>query len=1078
MRFPSFKIILAFVSLAILGLSFLPQLPTKLSPSQFLPQVSVSFSMYGASPIVVETEVTSKLEAMLSRMKGVKGIRSTSELGWGNISIQLDKHTDVDMARFEASTIIRQAWPQLPAEVSYPGVSVSRSDNNSGRPFLNYQIISPEIPFSIQQYAEENIVPYISQIEGVYQVAVSGARPMEWQLEYDYKSLESIGLTTYDIQSAFNRHLRSESLGMTSVTTEQGEERRMRLALASDETLTSEDDLKSIEIKNINGRIVRLGDIVKIARVESQPTGYYRINGQNTVYMSITADEAANQLELGKVVKKRLEELQESLPENYSLRLSYDATKYIDEEMNKIYFRAGLTILILILFIILIYRDIKYVLLIVITLVVNIAVALIFYYGLKLEMQLYSLAGITISLTLIIDNTIIMSDQIIHRGNKKAFLAILTATVTTIGSLIIIFFLDESIRLNLKDFAAVIIINLAISLFIALFLVPALIERMGIGKKKRKDAATIVGKPTITGGESGRKKHRWTFSKRQRRRFPVHFNRIYSATISFLHRFRIIVVILLVLAFGLPVFLLPDKVEDKGILSEFYAKTLGSRTYREHIKPHANKFLGGTWRLFVEKVYSGSYWSNRGGETTLNVTASMPHGTTLAQMNNLIQRMEAYISRYPEVRQFETSIQNANRASISVRFTKENQRNSFPYILRSDLISKATELGGGSWTVHGVGDGFSNDVKEQAGNSRIKMLGFNYDELYAYAEQVVDSIQKDQRSKEASIKAEFSWYKEDFQEYRLNLKKDRLIQEGIQPYQLFAAVRPFFERRIPAGSQLLYDGYNENIILWARQSVDFDIWDLEHIHFLIGGKEIKLSELASIEKHQAPQRIVKENQQYQLCIQYDYVGSYEQGRRKLDRLVEKFQKELLPTGYSIKNENSGYNYWSKKDSKQYWLLGLVFLIIYFCSSILFNSLRQPLLIIFIIPLSFIGLFLTFYWFNLNFDQGGFAAFILLCGLTVNANIYIINEYNNIRKDNPQLSPMAAYLKAWNAKVRPIFLTIVSTILGFIPFVVGFREGFWFPLAAGTMGGLVMSFIVLFFCLPLFMGVGIQRKKRG
>ena len=148
---------------------------------------------------------------------------------------------------------------------------------------------------------------------------------------------------------------------------------------------------------------------------------------------------------------------------------------------------------------------------------------------------------------------------------------------------------------------------------------------------------------------------------------------------------------------------------------------------------------------------------------------------------------------------------------------------------------------------------------------------------------------------------------------------------------------------------------------------------------------------------------------------------------------------------------------------------MVVAIIFFVTGILFNSWKQPLAIIFVIPVSYIGVFLTFYWFNLNFDQGGFASFVLLCGITVNASIYIINEYNNIRKRYPRLSSARAYVKAWNAKVIPIFLTIISTILGFIPFMVGTsKEAFWFPLAAGTIGGLVMSVIAIFSFLPAFV----------
>ena len=150
-------------------------------------------------------------------------------------------------------------------------------------------------------------------------------------------------------------------------------------------------------------------------------------------------------------------------------------------------------------------------------------------------------------------------------------------------------------------------------------------------------------------------------------------------------------------------------------------------------------------------------------------------------------------------------------------------------------------------------------------------------------------------------------------------------------------------------------------------------------------------------------------------------------------------------------------------------------IIFFTTAILFNSLKQPLAIIFVIPISYIGVFLTFYLFGLNFDQGGFASFVLLCGITVNASIYILNEYNAIRKRYPLLLPVRAFTKAWNSKILPIFLTVVSTILGFIPFMVGDgKEAFWFPLAAGTIGGLVMSILGIFLFLPIF---SLKKQKR-
>ena len=724
--------------------------------------------------------------------------------------------------------------------------------------------------------------------------------------------------------------------------------------------------------------------------------------------------------------------------------------------MNKIYLRTGLTVLILLFFVLIITLNPRYLFLIVVSLSINIAVAVIFYYLFGLEMQLYSLAGITVSLNLVIDNTIVMTDHILHRRNLKAFMSILAATLTTMGALVIIFFLDEKIRLNLQDFAAVVIINLAVSLFVALFFVPALIEKIGLKKRKRHRTQSRF----------------FLLRASLPRRITVYFTRFYGWMIRKLCRWRVAVCILLILLFGLPVFMLPDKVEGEGRATEWYNKTLGSSTYKEKIKPIVDKALGGSLRLFIQKVYNGSYFT-RNEEVVLYVYANLPNGSTLEQMNELIKKMEIYLSQFKEIKQFQTSVYNARRGNINIYFTKEHQNSGFPYTLKANIISKALQLGGGSWGVYGLQDqGFSNDVREGAGSFQVKMYGYNYDELYEWAEKLKAKLLTHRRIKEVIINSYFSYWKDDYQEFYFNLNRERMAQENINANILFSTIRPIYGKNMEIGSVVAENG-SEKIKLSSKQSQEYDIWAMQYFPYGTDDKQYKLSELATMEKGQMPQQVAKENQQYRLCLQYEYIGSGEQGNKILKRDLEEFNKEL-PMGYTAQSERESWG-WGKKDNKQYLLLLVVIAIIFFTTSILFNSLKQPLAIIFIIPVSYIGVFLTFYWFKLNFDQGGFASFVLLCGITVNASIYILNEYNAIRRRHPRMSALRAYTKAWNAKILPIFLTVVSTILGFIPFMVGTdKEAFWFPLAAGTIGGLVMSIIGIFFFLPVF----VLKKRVG
>lgn len=1077
-KISSFTIIVTFLCVALVGIAFIPLLPIKLSPSRTLPQLTISYNMPGNSARVIEMEVTSRLEAMLARIKGIKEINSTSGNGWGYVTLELDKHTNIDAARFEASTIIRQTWPSLPDGLSYPVLEMSRPNDKEVRPFMSYTLNAAATPIFIQRFAEDQIKPRLSGIPGIYRIDVSGATPMEWRLEYDSRQLATLGISIPDIQKAISQYYQKEFLGTGNVETQlatsckEGQSSQwIRLALVP-ENETDGFNPSLITVLNKDGKLIRLDQLLKVTRQEEAPQSYYRINGLNSIYLSIRAEETANQLELAKRVRAEMEHIRTLLPPGYEIHTSYDATEFIQDELNKIYVRTGLTVLILLMFVLLITREIKYLLLIIISLSINLSIAVILYYLSGLEMQLYSLAGVTISLSLVIDNTIVMTEHIRNRHNRKAILSILAATLTTIGALVIIFFLDEKIRLNLQDFAAVVIINLGVSLLIALFLVPALIDKMNLEWKKS-------GKKNISGEET---EYTWKSRIRKRtnrilKRFPVYYNRYYQCQIDFLCGWKKLACFILLLAFGIPVFLLPEKIEydtkDKKkvytatdtLLIDTYNKFASNETYKEKIKPIVDKALGGTLRLFVQKVYEGSYFT-RNEETVLSVSASLPNGTTLPQMNTLMSRMEAYLSTFKEIRQFQTNVYSARQAGIRIYFTKESERSGFPYTLKSKIISKALELGGGSWQVYGLQDqGFSNDVREGAGSFRIVMYGYNYDELYEWAEQLKAKLLTHRRIKEVLINSEFSWWKDDYQEFYFNLNKARLTQEDIQPIDLFASINPVFGKDIYTGT-IVVNEETEKLKLSSRQSQEYDVWSMQYVPQTIDGKPYKLAELASVEKGQMPQKVCKVNQQYRLCLQYEYIGASNQGNKIQERDLKEINA-ILPMGYTAKSE-SAYWYWDKKDNKQYLLLLLIIVIIFFTTSILFNSLKQPLAVIFVIPISYIGVFLTFYWFKLNFDQGGFASFVLLCGITVNASIYILNEYNQIRQRKPLMSPYKAYLKAWNAKITPIFLTVVSTILGFIPFMLGpDKEAFWFSLAAGTIGGLAMSILGIFLYLPLF-----------
>ena len=1078
--------------------------------------LSVRFTWTGAEPRVIEQEATSKLEALFASVNGITDINSTSGNESGTVNLSLDKKADPDAVRFEISNLIKQVWTDLPKGVSYPILTVNRPGRQNERPLLTYKLNAPQSPALVQQYAEDYLRPVLSRVPGINKIEIYGASPVEWVIEYDPAKTEPLGITAADITRVTTRALKKENLGM-------GSEKGAGSAAESD--VSSRDprpasvmqsipvilkskfegaELLRIPVNKTGSRIIYLSDFATMKHVESQPSGYYRINGLNTINILVYAGPGENNLVAGKKVKEAVGNLTmtdlrraslsvksgqqpaastslagQGLPPGYELILSDDSTEYISRELKNIAIRSACTFLILLIFIMLVTRKIRHVLLILLMLSGNLSIAVIFYYLLHLEIHLYALAGITVSLGLMSDNIIIMSDHLRHQGNRKAFLAILAGTLATVSALIIIFFLKDQIKANLVDFALVIIINQAVSLLTALFVIPALMDKLRIDRRHVIQSFNVskVSKvsqvPKFQGFRISKFGRKW-----ERRKMVVLITWKYQRICFFLRRWRILAILVFVLGFGLPLYMIPDKWVGKEWYHKIYNSTLGSGWYRENMKPWTDKITGGALRLFTEKVFEGSYFRTP-EETSLYITATMPRGTTLSQANDIVSGMETYLKQFNEIKTFQASI-SARTAYLSVYFRKEYQLSGFPYTLKSEVISKAIDLGGADWSVYGFGDGFSNRVYEGAGSYSAHLLGYDFDQLSALGERLKDSLILNPRIKQVYTLSENSYYKPDNIEFVAHANREKAMIAGISPNELYGALQGWSVSQ-SAFTQVITSHGLENVRLKVLEDDKPDIWSLLRQPFHKDSLMYKFTMLSTVEKELTAPVISKTNQQYQLFLKFDYIGSDQFARKYIKEKVDNFQS-VVPIGYTVSTESGGNYYWGQ-EKNQYWLLALIVVMIFFICSVLFESLIQPFAVILTIPVAYIGIFLTFYLFRLNFDQGGFAALVMLSGITVNASIYILNDYNNLKKQyaGRSISKARLYFKAFNYKIIPILLTVVSTVLGFVPFLIGERQPFWFALAAGTIGGLVFSLVGIVLYLPVFLGIskneGMKKNER-
>ncbi|MFO7575379.1 MAG: efflux RND transporter permease subunit [Bacteroidales bacterium] len=1058
--FSSFTINIIFVVLIIIGITVIPLLSVQLSPTRYLPSMTISWRWTQTPVRVVEQEVTTVLEGILSTVSGVKNIRSTTTDGGGSIRIEFDKTVDLRFKKFEVASLLREVRDKLPPRVSYPSLSVNMPDNQTGSQILSYQINGNASASYIQQMAEETIKPRIALIEGVYQVNVYGASPLEWEIIYDDYILKNTGITTSDLQQAIRNFMTQRELGGSLENGPGGLLRRTYLSLTGNNSDTIV--WERIPVRKTGGRIVTLGDVASVRLKEQKAGSFFRINGLNTININVSAERNVNHIKVAADVRAEVDRIIDELPAGYSMRKSYDSTTEIKKEINKIAYRTLFSAILLLLCVLIISRQFKYLLIIAISLVANLAIAFIFYYLLKLELHLYSLAGITVSFGIIIDNTIVMTDHLRYQKNRKVFLAILAATLTTIGALSVIFFMGEATKVMLSDFAAVIIVNLAVSLAVALFFIPSLLDKIKLPVRYN---SLII--------------------KRKRR--VVKIKRFYSRYILLGRRFRWALILLLILGFGIPVYLLPNKlpkITTYGVaqppetkFQTFYNKTIGNNKFNQKVRPLINKSLGGSMRLFYDKVKSNISYYFRAAEeaprTRLNIRIGRSQeGLTIENLNETCMGLENLIASYSEADMFITSIYSASEANVSVTFHPEHDFTIIPYILKIRIEDYMRDIGSYHVQVTGVGRAFSNQVYSDyiQGSYNAELRGYNFDQLERYAEELKERLLTHQRIKEVYVLAER--YSRKLYRNRLHVDDYFLAVNNSDISSAFAEAMKYSRTDIPISS-FYVNGVWAPVKLKSKQADEYDLWTVMNAPSTTGkGPEMKMKDYTTVTREITDNRIARENQQYVMYVSFDFIGSAELGRMVLDRNIEE-TAAILPLGYSI--GRSGYTRYWAEDKTNYYLVFLVIVIIYFVCAILLESLLQPLAVISLIPLSFIGAFLTVSIFKVRPDEGAFASLILLSGLVVNAALYIINDFNNLRRRNPDKDIRKMYLKAFNMKIIPIFLTIISTIVGLTPFLAaGKNERFWFPLAACTIGGLIFSLIGLIGYLPLFM----RMKKKA
>jgi len=1040
--FSPFSTIVVFVLLMLIGLFVLPKLSFQLSPSRTYGSAIIECEMPGATSEIVEISVCSVLERVVSRLKGITEISSVSSESRCRINVKLDKWTNPEFFRFEASLLLRQISRKLPQEASYPTLTLDFNNNDlQNGSFLGFALSGPGEINEVAQLAGRIIRPALVGLKGLEKIEIQGAQPQKVRVKIDNKAAEASGVNNLHIRQALKNALRTEFIGTFSNSNEQ-------TIIFIDKGNKNLDFLSLLPISSRSGRIIRLSQVAKIEKEAAPRNSFYRINGQEVVSIALSSDKKANQIELAKEIKEKLANATLQLPESYRFVTTYDNTEHLVKEINKIYFRTGLSLLILLSFIVISTRRIQYILIVLSTLFANVLISCIFYYLFNIGIHLYSLAGITLSLGLVVDNSIVVVEDIVNTGKKRILRAIFASTLLSISALLAIFLLEEQQQILLWDFGLTIVVNLIVSIPIAWFMVPALLN-LFLSRNTSKIS-----------------------SKSRKIRQAIKWNLILYRNFKFIVVYRVYILLLFIWAFGIPFFLLPDRVDDGKFLAGLYNNTIGSEFYNSKVRDRVNNFFGGTLYLFMNSDKKYLPTINSRNNTQINVNITTIKGTTVAQINNVVKTFETFLTNNGANLEFiESFVFNANHARIMIYFKEDCEKNS-PYVIKDLLEELSIKEGAADFQVYGVGKGFDNTINLNRYDSSISIKGYEYRKLQELANELKDSLKTNPRVQDVILSTTAQKDFKTFPEFQSKLKAPRVLSlNGISLRDIRNSISNLSSIDEYIGSIIEENGNSSDVTLVSYADQNPSLWSILNDQIVLNDSVTsKFNGLGNLEWIRKSENIHRVNQEYILHIHYKFLGSFDLDN-KLQRRIIKNYEDKLPFGYKIVLNEYG-NKWSFGSNRYLWLIPLILVIVFIICAILLESLTKPFAVISIIPFSFIGVFVIFYLLNLGLDEGSYASLLLVSALVTNTALYIINDFNFLKKGNK--TDIEVYSRAFNSKIMPIIITTSSAVLSLLPFMInGDDQGFWFTLSAGTIGGLVFSVIAAYLLLPICL---IKRKK--
>jgi len=489
----------------------------------------------------------------------------------------------------------------------------------------------------------------------------------------------------------------------------------------------------------------------------------------------------------------------------------------------------------------------------------------------------------------------------------------------------------------------------------------------------------------------------------------------------------------------------------------------------------------GAYSWFKKEVTIGPFL-DFGYRQELSAVIGMPAGTPIESTDEVSKQFEEKVLEKTYEFEMNTTVMS-DRAMIRIKFPPEIEYSYHPYVLKEELIQLATNFAGINISISGFDpQGYYSRVSSGPSlGSSIKFYGYNLKKLKEITASLDRTLKRNPRIKESRISSSRNpYWNLDSYEYVLKIDREAMGKYDLNPPYLYYHIGSLIAGRAFSVMRTKIGGQDIDVAIKFPESDWMEMKNLQDSLIQTqGGEYVRLGELTVLEEVPVASSIDREDQQYQQTVMWEFRGPYKAADRYQQAVFEQLQ---LPPGFSAKIDEDR---WLTEEEKGQLTFAIIFslVIIFMILASLYESIIQPFFILLAVPLALIGVFIAFVIADFPFDSSAYIGVILLGGIVVNNSILLVDHINLKRKEGLPL--LEAVLKGARERIRPVFLTSSTTVLGMLPLVliqleVG-RRRIWSSLALSAVGGLISSTLFILVIIPIFYyygdNIGFWVKKK-